>query len=196
MLTFIWLGLFSFNLNLDENNHFIIWMLHIFPVARLFEFATGMILGLIFVTKVRKGKALDKKLFSGLETLTLVLFIGLMAVSTQFDVGAIRGGFFIPIWCILIYVFAHQAGIFSRILSNKFLVYLGEISFSFYMIHQLALRYYDHFNFDKAYMAIICFVITMILSALTYRYYEEPLRKRIRFGSQKKEKKVPIGVSA
>lgn len=189
LLTFIWIVLFTLNLNLDENNNFIVWMLHIFPLARLFEFATGMILGLIFVSKVRSGKVLEYKLFSGLETISLLLFLGSMATSTQFDIGAVRGGFFIPIWCILIYVFAHQAGIFSRVLSNKFLVYLGEISFSFYMIHQLVIKYYQLFNFSHFYETIVCFVITLILSVLIYQYYEEPMRLKIRFGLKNKQKK-------
>ncbi|MGG0454268.1 acyltransferase [Priestia megaterium] len=185
-LILIWVALFILNMNLDENKHVFVWLLHIIPVARLFEFTTGIILGLIFLSKIQKKSGLNKKLFSGLETFSLILFLGSMALSTQFDIGAVRGGFFIPIWCILIYIFAHQAGIFSRILSNKFLVYFGEISFSFYMIHQLVIRYYEYFKFEQSYMPVVSFVITMILSAIAYRYYEEPVRKRIRFGSQKK----------
>ena len=190
VLCVVWLGIFHTKLNLDENNTFYVWLLHIFPVARLFEFAAGIMLGLIFVSRFKKGQVVNKKTFSWLEFMAITVFLGSMAYSVNFGVGAVRGGFFIPVWCLLIYVFAHQGGIFSKILSNKILVYLGEISFSFYMIHQLVIRYYELFQFNKAYMAVACFAITLILSGVIYRFYEEPLRKRIRYGSQKKEPTV------
>lgn len=192
ILFVIWVGLFSLNINLDANNKFFVWMFHIFPLARLFEFALGMVLGLIFVSKSNNLEVLNNKLFSVLEFLSILILIGAMAVSSQFDVGIVRGGFFTPVWCILVYVFAHQKGIFSKVLSNKFLVYLGGISFSFYMVHQLVIRYYDYFGYSKTYEVITSFGLTMLLSALIYQYYEEPLRKWIRFGASKKQQKVKL----
>ena len=62
--------------------------------------------------------------------------------------GTVRGGLLIPIWSLLIFIFAYQGGFFSKLLSNKYLVHLGEISFSFYMLHQLVIRYLDFFQLD------------------------------------------------
>ncbi|MBO1512371.1 acyltransferase family protein [Metabacillus bambusae] len=182
LLTIVWIGLFVLNFNLNESNHFLIWALHIFPVARLFEFITGIVLGLIFV-KTQNNWSSEKHSIA--EISAVLLFMVALLISVNLHTGAVRGGFFIPVWCILVYIFAHQKGIISRLLSNRLLVYLGEISFSFYMIHQLVIRYYLQFKFVETYMTVVCFVITLILSALTYRFYEEPLRKWIRYGKQK-----------
>ncbi|MGM7720473.1 acyltransferase family protein [Metabacillus sp. Hm71] len=182
----IWTVFFNFNLKLDESDTFLIWMLHIFPVARLFEFAMGVILGLIFVSKYEE-KRKNKALYNTLETISILTLVGVMLYSTNLDVGAVRGGLFIPVWCLVIYIFAFQAGVISRILSNKALVYLGEISFSFYMIHQLVIRYYEFFNMSESLKGLICFIVSLVLSSIMYRYYEEPLRKKIRYGLKKKK---------
>lgn len=182
VLSILWMGLFILNINLDESNHFLVWALHIFPGARLFEFITGIALGLLFIKNQNNWNSVKHSIA---EVLAVALFMVALLVSSNFQTGVVRGGYFIPVWCILVYIFAHQKGIFSRLLSNKVFVYLGEISFSFYMIHQLIIRYYSQLKFDESYMAVVCFVITMILSAITYRYYEEPLRKWLRYGKTK-----------
>jgi peptidoglycan/LPS O-acetylase OafA/YrhL len=43
-------------------------------------------------------------------------------------------------FALIVYVFAHDAGPLSRGLASVPLVYLGEISFGVYMVHQLVIR--------------------------------------------------------
>lgn len=180
----VWVVLFQLNRNLNEDNHFYIWMLHIFPLARLFEFSTGMLLGLIFIKNSEKT-ILNKKIINVLELLCLLLFVGLLLISEKLDVGTVRGVYFVPLWCLLIYIFAHQGGLISKIISNKLFVYLGEISFSFYMIHQLVIQYIAFLELESTLNFILCFAISLFLSSILYYFYEEPLRKKIRYGKQK-----------
>lgn len=183
----VWILLFLLNANLDENNEFQKWLLHIFPVARLFEFSTGIILGMIFSRKLHV-KSVNKNLLTTLEFLSLASFAIALMYSAKLDVGIVRGVYFVPIWCILIYTFAHQGGLLSKALSHRTFVYLGEISLSFYMIHQLVIRYFELFNLDSTYKFLICFGISLFLSVIMYHCYEEPMRKRLRYGTKKKEK--------
>ncbi|WP_309088669.1 acyltransferase [Domibacillus sp.] len=185
----IWIILFTLNIKLDENNHLHVWLLHIFPLARLFEFGIGAVLGLIFISK-RDDVNISKFVFSLLESFCVISFIGLLLLSVNLDVGAVRGGLFIPIWCMLIFTFSFQAGIISNVLSHKFLIYLGEISFSFYMIHQLVIRYLDFFQLENMLKILLCFFISLFLAAVMYQFYEEPLRKKIRFGFQRSMKGI------
>lgn len=46
-----------------------------------------------------------------------------------------------PFAVAVIYVFAHQRGRLSRCLSHRWLVFLGELSFALYLVHQVVLRY-------------------------------------------------------
>ncbi|WP_028549054.1 acyltransferase family protein [Paenibacillus sp. UNC451MF] len=177
----IWIALLLLNAKLTEDNSFYVWLLHIFPVARLFEFACGAVLGLIFVEKF-SGVNQVKSKFTVLELLSVGLFIVLLVVSRGVDVGIVRGVYFVPIWCLLIFVYAFQGGLISKVLSNKTLVYLGEISFSFYMVHQLVIRYMDFLTIPVIYKSSISFILSILLSSLIFKFYEEPLRKKLRYG--------------
>jgi len=48
-----------------------------------------------------------------------------------------------PLFALLIFCFAHEKGLISRILSAPFPVLLGEISYSIYLVHWIFLRYYQ-----------------------------------------------------
>jgi peptidoglycan/LPS O-acetylase OafA/YrhL len=183
----VWGMLLVLNQSLGEKYSIYVWMLHIFPVARLFEFALGIILGLNFVS--RKNSFYSRKyLYSILELLCVAIFIGMILYSNNVSLGIVRSVYYIPLWCLLIYIFAYQKGIVSKILSYKLLVYLGEISFSFYMIHQIVIRYFDFLHLSKPLNIITCLSLSLLASALMFQYYEEPLRKIIRFGIKKNEK--------
>lgn len=190
----VWGVLFLLNKNLDGDNPFYIWLLHIFPGVRLFEFSTGMLLGLIYIEKSNKEN-LNKAIFTVLELLSLLLFIVLLLYSANLDVGIVRGVYFVPLWCLLIFTFAFQGGMISKILSQRFFVYLGEISFSFYMIHQLVIRYLDFLHLANTYRFLICLVISLLFSSIIYQFYEEPLRKKIRFGFRKQTHKMQVPLS-
>ena len=100
----IWIGLFILNMSLEEKGAFFVWMLHIFPVARLFEFSIGILLGLIFIEKSKKV-VVNRKLFTIIELFSLILFLCSILLSAHLDVGIVRGVYFVPIWCIIIYIF-------------------------------------------------------------------------------------------
>lgn len=187
----VWIILFLLNKNLDEDNPFFIWILHIFPVTRLFEFSTGILLGLIYIEKSDKAN-FNKYIFTVLELLCLLLSIALLSYSIKLDVGIVRGVYFVPLWCLLIFTFSFQCGIFSKLLSQRLFVYLGEISFSFYMIHQIVIRYLDFLKLENTYSFVVCLIVSLLLSAVIYQFYEEPLRKKIRFGFQKKHQKIQV----
>lgn len=189
-LFIIWLTLFILNMRIDESDHFKVWLMHIFPFVRLFEFSTGIILGMIFANRPMKN--LNKKMFNLLELFAVLLFLIFLLISVRFDTGLVRGVYFVPIWCILIYTFAHEVGILSKLLSSKVLVYLGEISFSFYMIHQLVIRYFEFLKLNSIVNFLICLVLSLLLSAVIYRFYEEPLRKRLRYGKKRDDKQNVI----
>ncbi len=79
----------------------------------------------------------------------------------------------------IVLIFALQKGLFSRILQHKTLVYLGEISFAFYMIHMIVIKYGNQYlpKINDFHKIGIYFVIALILSALTFEYFEKPVAK-------------------
>jgi peptidoglycan/LPS O-acetylase OafA/YrhL len=93
---------------------------------------------------------------------------------------------------------ALENGLISRLLSHKFFVFLGEISFSFYLLHVLLITLSDQWIqkwlqtsspvFEhiattistQTSLRIVLYVgLCIAISALFYLFYEQPMKKRI-----------------
>ena len=153
---------------------------YINPIVRSFDFILGIITCQIY------KKIKDTPINFSKGTLIEIAAITVLAIFFYFhnDVErAFRYGiyYWIPMVGIVL-IFALQKGLFSRILQHKTLVYLGEISFAFYMIHMIVIKYGNQYlpkinDFQKI---GIYFVIALILSALTFEYFEKPFAKWIK----------------
>ena len=153
---------------------------YINPIVRSFDFILGIITCQIY------KKIKDTPINFSKGTLIEIAAITVLAIFFYFhnDVErAFRYGiyYWIPMVGIVL-IFALQKGLFSKILQHKTLVYLGEISFAFYMIHMIVIKYGNQYlpkinDFQKI---GIYFVIALILSALTFEYFEKPFAKWIK----------------
>ncbi|MEG0189127.1 MAG: acyltransferase [Algoriella sp.] len=165
---------FSTNRNLEKG------IFYINPIVRSFDF----ILGIITCQIYQKIKTKEINLAKGtmIEFTSIVLLIGFFIFHE--DVArAFRYGiyYWIPMMMIVL-VFALQKGFFSKILQHKSLVYLGEISFAFYMIHMIVIKYGNQYlpainDFSKI---GLYFIIALILSILIFEYFEKPVAKWIK----------------
>ncbi|HED4022120.1 TPA: acyltransferase [Klebsiella pneumoniae] len=94
------------------------------------------------------------------------------------------------IWCIvlgfiMIYHKTNQNNFVVRFLDNKFVLFLGKISYSIYLVHMvvlvfvLHLRYLLNINGIDAYFFVISvtFLTTIFLSSITYYFVEQPFIK-------------------
>lgn len=80
---------------------------------------------------------------------------------------------------------------FNRVLSHPWLVYLGKISYSIYMVHWLIFTFIkvvgrQMFDTDIKYItslssltsiSLICIVLVLLASIISFHFIEEPLRK-------------------
>lgn len=178
---FVWIVLLSISVLRSfgsvGNNDFITY---IFPPIRIFDFIIGVLLGLTFVEN-EKNNSIGTALFTFLESFTLVFLITSIILSPYIGDAFTNSSYYLPFLSTLIYVFAFQRGYISKSLSNKLLIFLGEVSFSFYMIHELTIPYIiQYLHIDKFNQILISFMISVIISSLVYKFYEEPLRKKIR----------------
>lgn len=156
------------------------------PVIRSLDFILGILLYCLFSRKKFVSHFSTVKKATILEVLSVVIFLLFFIPHNIF----IRGfRFSIYYWipmCIIIYTFAQNKGLISKILSNKTLVFLGEISFGFYMIHYLIISYGNilnekyTFNINEILLCVIYFVITFMLSCLSFIYYEKPMNTFIK----------------
>ena len=187
-----------------------LWLLYIFPPNRLLVFLFGVGACKLFY-KFRNSKENwgSKLLATLLEIICLLLIIDFIVWGnlTRFlnnvflfinfpfkkSIDLFNKHYIattIPTFLILI-TFGFEKGYISRFLAKQFFVFLGEISFSIFMFHQLFfrfLRFYKKvlFNTFSQYAIIIIVVIAVIpLSILIYKFIEAPLRRKLRIDSVK-----------
>ncbi len=165
------------------------------PALRLLEFVAGMAAGRWFLSSQSSESSLKTP---GLATSTL-MELGAIAIlyltatqlldrhsqwvvrqsphfGTPFATWLRFSGYLVC-FVLLIRVFASSRGLFARWLSTPTMVYLGDISFALYMIHQPVLRFMKQ-NFlveDPAlgwYMLAVAGAISLGLSAMLYHGVE------------------------
>lgn len=163
---------------------------YINPLLRLGDFIIGKMLYRVY----RKRKDISYLNNRNTATIAEVASIVILSVFLYFH-NMIPQGFryscyYWPPMIFLIYTFSYSRGYISDILSNKILVYLGEISFGFYMIHMLVLRYYQYI--PKKIPALssimpsntpgvfIIFSISLVSCIVIYKWYELPMNKIIK----------------
>ncbi|MFT4041035.1 MAG: acyltransferase, partial [Thermomicrobiales bacterium] len=169
-------------------------VLHVFPLARLFEFTLGMSAAVVW-------QRLSARRAAGFARATLwevlaILFLGfLMVNSAAWAAGAVRldgvgsagwiwltnGGIPALGFAVLIVVLALEGGAVARLLSLPLLVLLGEISYSSYLIHQIIIRY--ALQYPKPLSVLPPWVqlglflgVTLLLSYLCWALVETPFR--------------------
>ncbi len=175
-------------------------IVHANPLMRLFEFATGIGCGFLFLKHSHDGGdrsssfARDSRLevfaiVGLLAFFTVASFIGMYSLETQESWPLAFLYWFrfcgaAPIFAIAIYVFARTSGAISRLLSNETMVYLGEISYSFYMVHMgvmLVLKRTEWLDgpWVEAGVVASCFCLSLTLSSILYQLVELPCRRSI-----------------
>ncbi|WP_277964583.1 acyltransferase family protein [Pseudomonas sp. RIT-To-2] len=164
------------------------WLIRVSPI-NLFIFLIGT--GIAFyITKEKRSQGFSVGFATALEVISLVL----IAVTYHWTV--VDGGkdripldhviLYLPLFAFCIYIFSVAKGLISKILSNSFLVHLGNLSFSMYMLHLLAIIYTDRYLMpvigangvviNRFYL----FVILMIACEVVYRLVENPYRNYAR----------------
>ena len=154
------------------------------PLGRFPDFLLGMIVYTLY--RNFAPTIHSSRYATWIEIFAIVFFLTSYIVSKNIPmVYRYSCYYWLPIAAI-IFVFSLQQGFFSRILSSRFLVFGGEISFGFYMIHLLLFRMYEWskllFSFELPPVAILSLLltITFLLSAASYYCFEKPINNFIR----------------
>lgn len=154
-------------------------ILYISPYVRTSDFVFGMLLAFVYLDL--KEKTWTKNLFSHngkIWMLTIILLIVLLVYESSLLTKSIRmiAPVFWPLVAMLIVLVSlleeNGGGI---LLQHHCLQRFGELSFTFFLTHQIVLRYltieFDHFHFDNTIMYIILsLVITIMVSLIVERY--------------------------
>lgn len=162
------------------------------PVSRLTEFVFGVAAGKLFL-RLPRHQGRRGAWFTLLE---LTALGAVLAVSRYADalggmlqpyIGMaghewLRNSGLPPVSAALILVMAMERGALSALLSRPWLVLLGEISYSIYLVHHILLRAYSQrlalFDGWPNWLQIVLFLlVTVTVSWLIWRFVERPSRR-------------------
>lgn len=175
---------------------------HVNPIIRLPEFCCGVLAGRFFL-RVRGNERPAKSptntnriIWTFLEILIVAAIVALCYWITEQRfrlqiTNAVWGSEFLGSWfrvayptllmAIAVLVFAKSDGLTSQLLSARPTIYLGEISYAFYMIHFLVLRTINLASISYGQLsdwqiAALAFAISLGLSVLLHQLIELPAK--------------------
>lgn len=175
------------------------WVLYINPFIRVLDFISGMLI-CQYTEKYRteQNKVELNKIEQNRYTLMEITSLLSLFLFTTFGLlnnvnwNLKDGMFYLIPGSFIVFAFASGRGAISRLLSKRVFVWLGEISFSFYMIHQLVYLYVvQHYGYlitrisHIAFITCISFFISLISATVLYYVVEKPLNNLIRKGWDK-----------
>ena len=173
-------------------------LIRVHPLGRLFEFVLGMSFALWWQKNLSR-KYIGRSLGTLLELLIFTLVIVVIYFRTDVvhiverryswigPAGILwlgNSGIVCLFYGFLVSVMALEKGVISWLLASRLLVWLGQLSFSIYMVHQVLIRYYikkaDFFSFVPDPVALVGFCCTLLLVAFLMRtLIENPCRRTL-----------------
>ncbi len=152
------------------------WAIWIFPPARLPEFLTGMLLARI----IREGRW---PAIAGVWPMTAVVVVAYVATGWLPIELRLVAGLALPLALLVGALAAADASGRAPRWCPRWLLWLGELSYAFYLIHHVVLRVVTHFAgtshplLAELAIAAASFVLALSASWLMYRYVERPCRR-------------------
>lgn len=154
------------------------------PITRFPDFIVGVLLYQLY--NYVRNKNVTYHQGTMIEVLSIAVFLGFYLYSSEIPkVYRYSCYYWLPVALVLL-SFALQKGAISRLLSNRYLIIGGEISYSFYLIHLFILLPYAEWqkgsDLKISWMISvpILFCIVVTLSLISYYYFEKPMNKWIK----------------
>lgn len=169
------------NISDDNTTHFLVY---VFPPSRIADFTVGILLHRMFARTRPPAAALA----TGFQVLSLTIFAVCVALKDLIPQHARYDLYYVPAMSLIIASFAWQQGIVSKGLSSGKLVFLGNASFSLYLVHQLVIRYgeYIRVNVLKAtgmwievVVAVLYVLLSLLFSAILFEYFENRAKRLV-----------------
>lgn len=147
------------------------WTLYVFPPVRLLDFCLGIVLARIFRYFRMKGAAMPVGASFFVEAGALLLLWGALLVYPHLpERYATASLFWIPCGSVILAFAVSDAspGVTGRLLKSRWLLWLGGLSFEFYLVHvsviMLVHRAIGHIDIHLPYAA--AFILSLILTII------------------------------
>jgi peptidoglycan/LPS O-acetylase OafA/YrhL len=176
---------FNFPLNGGLNEVSIASVLYTNPLVRGFEFCLGMAAWVVWDQSIRM-QSLSYWKWTTIELVVVISVLIWLKWLFYFIEPLIPVTFLATIYgnagscwifAILIPVLASGRGLIGNLLSTKLPVFLGEISFSIYMIHQILYKFFSGWLPKESTTTTMYFAALIFIATATFLIIEKPARR-------------------
>lgn len=148
-------------------------LFYVNPIFRLYDFIMGILLYRFY--EYIKSKQI--KSGTRFELISIASFFILFLFHNQAPAFIINSLYYMIPICLIILSISLERGKISYYLRNKIFINLGEISFAFYMFHQLVIRYYLKLTlhpllYNYFFDSILILLISITISYLSFSLFE------------------------
>jgi len=154
-----------------------------FPPWHLNSFVLGAAAAIVYLKKLNNLAYV--KYFSQSFLIASIILIYFLFIHQPIPMGFLTNGGMIPVFLFMIIGLALNKGFTEKILSLKPLVWLGEISYGFYLWQFFIFLLFEHFlpgfnlNFNTTQFYL--YIISLLsFSAISYHIFEVPIRNYIK----------------
>ncbi len=159
------------------------------PLMRIPEFCVGILLGRLFSDLHDKQSSLFGKGYLFYIPGILVV-LATLSQAHRIAFPTVHHGLLLPAYSCIILGFALDGGLLARFLSLPALVFLGNASYSVYILHVpifawLTIAWKRLSSQPEAPVPVWLYLaVVLLISCLNYAFMEEPLHKRLKSGLQ------------
>jgi peptidoglycan/LPS O-acetylase OafA/YrhL len=176
-----------------------LWLCNVCPAVRFGEFAAGAFLGLLFARGGGPDRGPASARWTALEVLAVALVVAAVKWSDRVPMLLRLNGYYTPVFALVVAVFARGRGRLSAVMASPRLVYLGEISFAFFVLHAVVFanlgwaltEVYDDAGPGMTGRAGVLLAAGLLAAAAAHRWVEVPARELILGGVQRPGRDVP-----
>ncbi len=157
------------------------------PLMHLSSFVAGLLVGIYLKHSSEKQTTKNNCFWLGFSFLVIFLLIWARPHLESF-LGikiALTNGLLAPAFLCFIIFLARSENIVTQIFKHKWLILLGEASYSLYILQKPIHGLYDKIIVPRIHLSetvhfYVFLIGLIIISILSYKYFETPMRKLIR----------------
>lgn len=168
-LIIICIFLVSLQILLDYLNLPFIY-LYTCPLSRFVDVFIGCTLGYFYLHREKTDSSANRIKYTVYESFAIISAIITYYLFASGKVGAVYP--FLPSSLLLIYTFSLKQGYISKLLTNKFFIYIGNLSNYAYLIHMVVIRYLIVFFKHIFHMELNIIVLNVLSIILTFVFSE------------------------
>lgn len=164
---------------------FAFWLTFFSPYVRIFQFACGALVADVFIKLRNVAIGNTERIAGQLMVAMSLLFIGTTFLPASIEVPVVSAiknafGYTLPIAILLFFGVRHARSIWTKFMSWKGFVSLGERSYSIYLSHIFIYTAVPLMPASNFWRVVVAWVVVFGFSKILYRCIEVPGRTKMR----------------